>query len=263
MTETAVPPLRTRQPHPQRSRNSSWRRRHCARVFRIRFRHRLSRIRPPTIRDGLALLEARGQGGSWRYPACCLPQVTSKTTCLGNEQLYRRKIRPSMYGWAAISASTELLQRRPSHRRGGGRHADSARRDLLVVVGRGTNDPDAIPTSQSSPACCGRHGLGWPRSRSAASPSAGRRRAVARGEARFRRIIVFPYFLFTGCWSKRIAPKTDTVAALFPEIEFVKALYLRDHEGVSALSEIVSPNSGDSQPAMNCQLCQVSDADHR
>ena len=48
----------------------------------------------------------------------------------------------------------------------------------------------------------------------------------------FRRIIVFPYFLFTGVLVKRIYWQSDTVAALFPEIEFVKALYLRDHEGV-------------------------------
>ena len=45
----------------------------------------------------------------------------------------------------------------------------------------------------------------------------------------FRRIIVFPYFLFTGVLVKRIYQQTDEVAALHPQIEFIKADYLNDH----------------------------------
>jgi sirohydrochlorin cobaltochelatase len=72
----------------------------------------------------------------------------------------------------------------------------------------------------------------------------------------FRRIIVFPYFLFTGVLVKRIYAQTDTVAALFPEIEFVKALYLRDHDGVLAAFCDRVAELGGAQPAMNCQLCK-------
>ena len=48
----------------------------------------------------------------------------------------------------------------------------------------------------------------------------------------FRRIIVFPYFLLTGVLVKQIYAQADAAARLFPEIEFVKALYLRDHPEV-------------------------------
>ena len=45
----------------------------------------------------------------------------------------------------------------------------------------------------------------------------------------FRRIVVFPYFLFTGVLVRRIYAQTDAVAARHPEIEFMKAGYLGDH----------------------------------
>ena len=48
----------------------------------------------------------------------------------------------------------------------------------------------------------------------------------------FKRIIIFPYFLFTGVLVKRIYAAVDRVAADHPEIEFVKAGYLRDHPAV-------------------------------
>jgi sirohydrochlorin cobaltochelatase len=72
----------------------------------------------------------------------------------------------------------------------------------------------------------------------------------------FRRIVVFPYFLFTGILVKRIYAATDEAAARHPEIEFVKAGYLRDHPllldaFVERVEEIAHGN-----PVMNCQLCK-------
>jgi sirohydrochlorin cobaltochelatase len=129
---------------------------------------------------------------------------------------------------------------------------------LLVLVGRGTNDPDA----NSNIAKLARMlwegaGLGWaevafsgvahPRVDAALSRAAG---------LGFRRIVVFPYFLFTGVLVKRIYSQTDAVAARFPQIEFIKALYLRDHEGVIAAFRDRVVELEDGQPAMNCQLCK-------
>ena len=45
----------------------------------------------------------------------------------------------------------------------------------------------------------------------------------------YRRIVVFPYFLFTGVLVKRIYRIADEMAARHPEIEFLKAPYLNDH----------------------------------
>lgn len=129
---------------------------------------------------------------------------------------------------------------------------------LLVVVGRGTNDPDA----NSNIAKIARMlwegmGFGWAEAgfSGVAHPrvDAALDRAARMG---FRRIVVFPYFLFTGILVKRIYAATDEAAAHHPEIEFVKAAYLRDHPllldaFVERVDEIAHGN-----PAMNCQLCK-------
>jgi sirohydrochlorin cobaltochelatase len=72
----------------------------------------------------------------------------------------------------------------------------------------------------------------------------------------YKRIIVFPYFLFTGVLVKRIYSETDAVAANHPGIQFIKASYLSDHPLVidtfqDRVQEIV-----DGQALMNCQMCK-------
>lgn len=129
---------------------------------------------------------------------------------------------------------------------------------LLVVVGRGTNDPDA----NSNIAKVARmlwEGMGFGWAEIAFSGVAHPRvdaclRRV--GRLGFRRIVVFPYFLFTGVLVKRIYRQADQVAPLFPEIEFLNAPYLSDHPLVldsfaERVAEIV-----EGSPAMNCQLCK-------
>ncbi|HEX3952383.1 MAG TPA: sirohydrochlorin chelatase [Stellaceae bacterium] len=129
---------------------------------------------------------------------------------------------------------------------------------VLVVVGRGTNDPDA----NSNIAKIARMlwegmGFGWAETAfsGVAHPrvDAALERAARLG---FRRIVVFPYFLFTGVLVKRIYAQTDAVAARFPDIEFVKALYLRDHPQVidAFVERVTEFETGD--PRMNCQLCK-------
>jgi sirohydrochlorin cobaltochelatase len=72
----------------------------------------------------------------------------------------------------------------------------------------------------------------------------------------YRRIIVFPYFLFTGVLVKRIYSIADEMAARHPEIEFLKAPYLNDHPLVlDAFAERVEEILAGS-PNMNCQLCK-------
>ena len=72
----------------------------------------------------------------------------------------------------------------------------------------------------------------------------------------FKRIVVFPYFLFTGILVKRIYAHTDLVAQRHPEIEFIKAPYLNDHPLVldtfaERVDEIL-----EGRNQMNCQLCK-------
>lgn len=129
---------------------------------------------------------------------------------------------------------------------------------MLVVIGRGTSDPDA--NSNVSKICrmlweglgfgwaeTGYSGVTFPLTEPALEHAA---------RLGYRRIIVFPYFLFTGVLIKRIYDYTDAVAARHPEIEFIKAPYLNDHPLVldafaDRVEEILVGNN-----AMNCQLCK-------
>jgi sirohydrochlorin cobaltochelatase len=129
---------------------------------------------------------------------------------------------------------------------------------LLVTVGRGTNDPDANANIAKVVRMLW-EGLGFGWAESAFSGVAHPRVGAALDRAAllgFRRIVVFPYFLFTGVLVKRIYDQTDAAARRFPEIEFLKAPYLNDHPLVlEAFYERVA-ETGDGQPAMNCQLCK-------
>ncbi|MDA1090682.1 MAG: sirohydrochlorin chelatase [Proteobacteria bacterium] len=140
--------------------------------------------------------------------------------------------------------------------------SEAARQDtLLMVVGRGTNDPDANSNvSKVARMLWEGMGFGWAEVSysGVASPlvDAGLAHAVKLG---YRRIIVFPYFLFTGILVRRIYDWADAAAASHPEIEFLKASYLNDHAllidtFVERVHEALEGNN-----AMNCQLCKYRD----
>jgi sirohydrochlorin cobaltochelatase len=75
----------------------------------------------------------------------------------------------------------------------------------------------------------------------------------------FGRIVVFPYFLFTGVLVRRIYAQADEAAARHGAIEFVKAGYLSDHPLVldTFLERIQGIAHGDVN--MNCLLCRYRD----
>ena len=129
---------------------------------------------------------------------------------------------------------------------------------LLMVVGRGASDPDA----NSNVAKVMRmlwEGIGFGWGEVAYSgvtfPLVGPalNHAVKLG---YRRIVVFPYFLFTGVLVNRIYDAVDEAAAFHPEIEFLKAPYLNDHPlvvetFVDRLQEMLV-----GQNLMNCAMCK-------
>src|SRR5262250_2212842 len=129
---------------------------------------------------------------------------------------------------------------------------------LLVVVGRGTSDPDANSNiSKVARMLWEGMGFGWCEVcySGVTFPlvAPGLEHAVKLG---YRRIIVFPYFLFTGVLVKRIYSIADEMARCHSEIEFLKAPYLNDHPLVlDAFAERVEEMLTGS-PNMNCQLCK-------
>ena len=129
---------------------------------------------------------------------------------------------------------------------------------MLVVVGRGASDPDA----NSNVAKVMRmlwegFGFGWGETAYSGVTfpltEPGLEHAVKLG---YRRILVFPYFLFTGVLVKRIYEAADRVAARNPEIEFIKVPYLSDHPLVldSFAERVEEILTGEN--LMNCKLCK-------
>jgi sirohydrochlorin cobaltochelatase len=129
---------------------------------------------------------------------------------------------------------------------------------LLMVVGRGTSDPDANSNiNKVARMLWEGMGFGWAEVcySGVTFPlvGPGLEHAVRLG---YRRIIVFPYFLFTGVLVKRIYRIVRQMALRHPEVEFLEAQYLRDHPLVldtfaDRVEEILA---GDNR--MNCGLCK-------
>ncbi len=128
----------------------------------------------------------------------------------------------------------------------------------LVVIGRGSSDPDANSNvSKVARMLVESLGLGWCETGFSGvtfplvEPCLEKVTRLG-----FRRIVVFPYFLFSGILIDRIYGFTDEVAARHPDIEFVKAGYLNDHDQVIAtfadrVQEILTGSNN-----MNCSMCK-------
>ena len=209
----------------------------------------------PTIRGGLAALATRGARRILAVPGMLFAASHVKNDlpwevnsfAADNPEIEVRFGRDLAIDPKLLSAAAErIAAASPAN---GVDRSDS----LLLVVGRGTNDPDA----NSNIAKVARMlwegmGFGWAETAfsGVAHPrvDAALTRAVRLG---FRRIVVFPYFLFTGVLVKRIYAQSDAVARLFPEIEFVNASYLRNHPAVlDAFCEQVE-SLGEGSPVMN------------
>ena len=129
---------------------------------------------------------------------------------------------------------------------------------LLVVVGRGASDPDA--NANVAKVCrllWEGLGLGWAQvAYSGVTFPLVEPALEHAAKLGYRRIVVFPYFLFTGILVRRIYDYTDMVAARHPKIEFIKAPYLNDHPLVlDAFAERVRETL-DGANEMNCLMCK-------
>jgi sirohydrochlorin cobaltochelatase len=129
---------------------------------------------------------------------------------------------------------------------------------LLVVVGRGASDSDANSNvSKLTRMLWEGLGLGWAETAYSGVTFPLVEPALEHAaKLGYRRIIVFPYFLFTGVLVKRIFHYTDMVASRHPEIEFLKAPYLNDHPLVLDTFADRVGEVFDGANLMNCKLCK-------
>ncbi|MEM6662841.1 MAG: sirohydrochlorin chelatase [Pseudomonadota bacterium] len=105
---------------------------------------------------------------------------------------------------------------------------------MLVVVGRGTSDTLAnAEAARLTRIVTENLGFGWSETvySGVTFPSVGRGLEMAL-KLGFKRIVVAPYFLFTGRLIDRIYGYVDRVAATVPDVEILKAHYLSDQDHV-------------------------------
>ncbi len=219
----------------------------------------------PIIRDGLDKLRAAGATRILAVPGMLFAAGHAKNDIPSVLNRYTAEHRdvPVHYGrelavdLKLLRAARDRIEAAETRANESGRRI--ARADTcLVVVGRGASDPDA----NSNVAKVMRMlwegmGFGWGEvcysGVTFPLTEHGFDRVTRLG---FGRIIVFPYFLFTGVLVKRIYLHADQAAARHPNVDFVKAGYLNDHPlvfdtFVERVGEIL-----DGRNLMNCQLCK-------
>jgi precorrin-8X/cobalt-precorrin-8 methylmutase len=128
----------------------------------------------------------------------------------------------------------------------------------LVVVGRGATDPDAN-SDVSKLARMLEEGLGFGASFVCYAGTA--QPLVADGlelasRLGFSRILVAPFFLFTGVLVKRIYAAADGLALRHPEIEFLKCKYLGIHKLIADAFLERAEESVKGKATANCDLCK-------
>ena len=129
---------------------------------------------------------------------------------------------------------------------------------LLVVVGRGASDSDANSNiSKIARMLEEGMGFGWAVTcySGVTIPLVPEALERAHGLG-YKRVIVFPYFLFTGRLVKKIYRWADDYAAAYPEVKVVKAPYLNDHPLVIDTFVEKQQEIEMGVANMNCQLCQ-------
>ncbi len=130
---------------------------------------------------------------------------------------------------------------------------------VLVVVGRGSSDPDAnANVAKITRMIVEGIGMGWGETvySGVTFPlvEPGLNHIVKLG---YKNIILFPYFLFTGVLVSRIRRQKDIVAMNNPNISFFDAKYLSSHPYViDTFVERIDEIFNDSNISTNCSLCK-------
>ncbi len=217
----------------------------------------------PVIRDGLDKLREKGCERILAVPGMLFAAMHSKNdipTVLntyaethGIDISYGRELGVDPKMIAAAGARIEAAVAQANAEQGDVSLHDTC----LVVIGRGASDPDANGNvAKIARMLWEGMGFGW-----GAVGYSGVTFPLVEpclshvAKLGYKRIVVFPYFLFSGILIDRIYGFTDQVAADHPDIQFVKAGYLGDHPKVlETFAERVREQAG-ANPPPNCGTC--------
>jgi sirohydrochlorin cobaltochelatase len=215
----------------------------------------------PIIRDGLDALKATGANRILAVPGMLfaaghakndIPSVLNRYQAENGLHIdYGRELGIDLKMLrAAGDRVREALAAAP--------HTVPLHETVLVVVGRGASDPDANSNvAKVTRMLWESLGFGWAETAYSGvtfplvAPALDH---VAR--LGYRRVVVFPYFLFTGVLVRRIYDAVDEAARAHPGIEFLKAGYLNDHPLVIDTFEARVREILEGTGNMNCQMCK-------
>jgi sirohydrochlorin cobaltochelatase len=223
----------------------------------------------PILRDGLEALRAQGVQHILAVPAMLfaaghakndIPSVLNTWAAeTGIRVDYGRELGVDLKMiQAAGQRLREAIEAADKRDMASGQEPVPLHESLLVVVGRGSSDPDANSNvAKVTRMLVEGFGFGWGETvySGVTFPlvEPGLRHAVKLG---FRRLVVFPYFLFSGVLVSRIRQHTERVAADHPQLSFVHAGYLAQAPGVldTFVERVEEVIRGDTN--MNCSLCK-------
>ncbi|MDJ0993615.1 MAG: sirohydrochlorin chelatase [Dinoroseobacter sp.] len=217
----------------------------------------------PVIRDGLDRLRDQGCDKILAVPGMLFAAMHSKNDIPTVLSTYAAQNGIDVSYGRELGVDPKMIAAAGARIQDAVDRANAAQGDVplhetcLVVIGRGASDPDAnanvakiarlLHEGMGFGWCeVGYSGVTFPLVEPCLSHAA---------KLGYKRIVVFPYFLFSGILIDRIYGFTDQVAAEHPEIDFVKAGYLGDHEKVlETFAERVMEQVSDTPPP-NCGLC--------
>ena len=218
----------------------------------------------PVMRDGLDNLRNAGCDRILAVPGMLFAAMHAKNDIPTVLNTYAAKhgvavdygrelgVDPKMLDAAADRISEAVEEANKAH------GALALHETCLVVIGRGASDPDAnANVSKVARLLQEGMGFGW-----AEVGYSGVTFPLVEpcldhvAKLGYKRVILFPYFLFAGVLIDRIYGFTDEAAAKYPHIDFVKAGYLNDHPKVietfaERVLEII-----DGENNMNCGMCK-------
>lgn len=218
----------------------------------------------PVIRDGLDRLRAKGCDRILAVPGMLFAAMHAKNDIPTVLNTYRAKHGIDLSYGRELGVDPKMIAAAGDRVREAVERANNDLGELplsetcLVVIGRGASDPDAN-ANVSKVARMLQEGLGFGWCEVGYSgvtfplvePCLDHVTRLG-----YKRVIVFPYFLFAGVLIDRIYGFSDKVAKAHPEIDFVKARYLKDHPKVlETFAERITEQVGEAVPP-TCGSCK-------
>lgn len=214
-------------------------------------------LAPPPIAAAVAELVASGSGQVVVIPLVLLGAGHAKTDVPASVNLARRDFPGTRFVYGAplgihpdllAVVDDRLAEAVPAAERAG---------TAVVVVGRGSSDPDANADLHKVARLLW-EGRDWPLVEPAFVSITGPRVPEALERCRrlgARRIVVVPYFLFTGVLERRIHAEAGAFAADHPQVAVKVAGYLGADDRVARLALARYDEAVHGAARMTCDLC--------